>query len=441
VSGESNHIDEIIRQKFEAFEPAPPPGVWDKIKKALDIKGSPGSKGPVVFTILTLTSLIITLFFIFTNLNNIPSGNPETEKNLSKDYSWSEPFIDNYSGVDATYSDAVPSSEINTFYDFENYYPLDKGSGTNDDPPPVSSISMKAKKRVNKAKAFERFTENNNITGSSKQIRKSIEGAPVLNGSFITITSEQESSLFKRQHVIRPAQDYHREKDHYLSFGFDFVPEATMYPGDRLNLSGQSYMLGVTYGISNLYIKSGIGLRNVKDIGDYSLQYNKYLGNYEHVYEVTFDSTDQGIMPTYHTFTVDVYDSIDHVTIGQQTVRNTYLEIPILFGYRKELGKLSFHIHAGPNISVLTGRESLPTNYPEEQIRIVKSQQSLSSRMKINWQIMAGAGIDYQLTNRLNLTIEPVFRYYLSPEFKDTGSTGNGFGFGLRTGISYSISK
>jgi hypothetical protein len=335
----------------------------------------------------------------------------------------------------------VPEAKRNAVYDFENYSPPDEISMTPDDPPPAEKISIKQRKKAARVRSFERFGGTGEIPVTTSQDRQTIDESAILGSNPIAMDKNTEVSLNMRKSGIRPGKDYHKKKDHDISIGFDFLPEATNYPTDRMNLSGQSYMLGITYGVSNLYIKTGLGLRSVKDKGDYSLHYNKYLGNYEHVYEVTFDSTDQGIMPTYHTFTVDVYDSIDHVTIGQQTVRNSYLEIPVLFGYRKNLGKVSFHIHAGPNISLLMGRESMPANYPEEQIRIVNSQQNLSTRRNINWQIMVGAGIDYHLTDRLNLTLEPVFRYYISPEFKDSGNTGNSFGFGLRTGISYSISK
>jgi hypothetical protein len=442
VSGESNHIDEIIRRKFENFEPAPPPETWGKIQKALDPASGTGSSGPVVFTVLTLLSLIITLFFIVTNLTDIPVANPGSGQNSSSDISWSEPLIDNYSDIGNTYSDAIPAAGNNPVYDFGNHQPS-TGPVSNEiyENPPVTSQTMIRKDRkADKARAFERFGDQDTKSTFKREDRYEIDGPAMLVGAQVSGTQDNIFNPDSRKQARWSGYDYRRKKDHYFTVGFDFIPEITNYSNDQLKITGQSYMIGLTYGFSNVYIKSGIGLRNARDKGEYSIQYNKYLGNYEHVYEVTFDSTDQGVVPTYHTFTVDVYDSIDHVIAGEQTINNRYLEIPLLFGYKKDLGKLSIHVHGGPNVSILTSKDSRPSNYPEEQIRIIDSQQDIETRMKVSWQLMVGAGIDYELTDRLNLTMEPVFRYYVSPEF-NTGNKGSAFGFGFRTGISYTISK
>ena len=439
MSGESNHIDELIRQKFEGFEPAPPPSAWKKIRKQLDSGASPGNSGPVVFTILTITSLIITLFFIFTNLKDIPVGDPLPDEFTSENYSWSEPYIDNYEGPVKSYSNSLHTSDGNAFYDFRNYVAPDENetAPVEQKQNNISTITVGKKKRIEKTGSFSRFTAD-----PEKKSERSSLGDPSMIRSNILKTNSVSGLQLKSGEI--PASinfDYRRENNHSLKIAFEFLPEVSNYSNENPNLTGQGYHLSLTYGISNLYLKTGIGLRNIKEQGNYTIHYNKYLGNYEHVYNVTFDSTDNGVTPTYHTFTVDVYDSIEHVRIGEEKIKNRYLDIPLLFGYEKDFGRLSLHIHAGPNISVLLGRNATTINYPEEQIRIVKAQQELVSRKKINWQVMAGAGIDYRLTNRLDLTIEPVFRYYLSPEFRQNNSNGSGFGFGLRTGISYTISK
>jgi len=439
VSGESNHIDELIRQKFEGFEPAPPPSAWKKIRKQLDPGGSPGKSGPVVFTLLTITSLVITLFFIFINLKDMPVEDRFPDESSTENYSWSEPYIDNYEGPEKSYTNSLHTSDGDAFYDFRNYVAPDENEvkPVEQTQNNTSTTTVSNNKRIEKARNFNRFDGN-----AEKRNERNSLGGPSMISSNILKTNR--TSRLQLQAGEMPAAinfDYRRENDHRLKIAFEFLPEVSNYSNEKPNLTGQGYHLSLTYGISNLYLKTGIGLRNIREKGNYTVHYNKYLGNYEHVYNVTFDSTENGVIPNYHTFTVDVYDSIEHVRIGEAKIKNRYLDIPLLFGYEKDFGRLSLHIHAGPNISVLLGRNATTINYPEEQIRIVRARQDLSSRKKINWQIMAGAGIDYRLTNRLELSIEPVFRYYLSPEFKQNNSNGNGFGFGLRTGISYSISK
>lgn len=440
MSGESNHIDELIRQKFEGFEPEPPPSAWKKIRKQLEPGASPGNSGPVVFTILTVTSLIITLFFIFTNLKDMPVEDPFHDEFSTENSSWSEPYIDNYERPEKSYSNSPHTSDGNAFYDFRNYVAPDD----DDEAKPVdqkqnsaSTITVGKKKKIEKAGTFSRFADNSEGRGAVG----TLSGHEMISSGLLKTNYSKGLKLNDHMFNRSAGFEYRKEKDHSLKVAFEFLPEVANYSNENPNLTGQGYHLSLTYGISNIYLKTGIGLRNLKEKGNFTIHYNEYLGNYEHVYNVTFDSTENGVIPTYHTFTVDVYDSIEHVKIGEEKIKSRYLDIPILFGYKKDFGRLSLHVHAGPNISVLLGRNATTINYPEEQIRIVKAQQDLASRKKINWQIMAGAGIDYRLTNRIDLTIEPVFRYYLSPEFKQNNSNGNGFGFGLRTGISYTISK
>lgn len=438
MSGESNHIDEIIRRKFESFEPAPPAGAWDRIRAALDSAG-PSSKGPAVFTILTVISLIIALFFIVTNINEAPAFGPRFSPETNDDYSWSESFIDNYSGYGDSYSDAHSPADKQGFYDFQNYGPAgdEIGDGNPIDHVAARPILVRNNNRIEKARSFERFESDGNHNPERQD--HMIPGAKRIGSNRIAVDEKGISPAIRKQGKAG-WNDYHKTTDHDLRIGFEFLPEGANYPSDRLNVANQSYHLSLTYGISNLYLKTGIGVRSMKDKGEYTLEYNKYLGNYQHVYEVTFDSTENGIVPTYHTFNVDVYDTVNHVRIGESAIRSHYLDIPLLIGYRKDFGKFALHIHAGPNVSFLMGREAATANYPEEQIRILNRQQYVPARMKVNWQLMAGAGIDYHLTDRFDLSIEPAFRYYLSPEFSDSKTQG-GIGFGLRVGLSYSISK
>ena len=54
-----NNIDEIIRKKFESFEPAPPSHIWDEVSKGIDSKTTllPFSKRWVVGALIALLSI------------------------------------------------------------------------------------------------------------------------------------------------------------------------------------------------------------------------------------------------------------------------------------------------------------------------------------------------------------------------------------------------
>jgi hypothetical protein len=188
------------------------------------------------------------------------------------------------------------------------------------------------------------------------------------------------------------------------------------------------------------YLQSGIGLRTGSDRGDLRIDYNKYLGSYEDVYDVTFDSTENGIVLNYHTETVDVYDTVPYYSVSESKANYAYLDIPLLLGHEWSFNKMSLYIHAGPSFSLYLGRKTLQADFPEENIRILNESPQIPSREQINWQIMAGAGINYSLTDRLGLSLEPTFRYYLTNDFnKQQLNTRHPYAFGVRAGLIYQI--
>jgi hypothetical protein len=58
----------------------------------------------------------------------------------------------------------------------------------------------------------------------------------------------------------------------------------------------------------------------------------------------------------------------------------------------------------------------------------------------VNWQLMMGAGFDYQIAEKFNFSLEPTFRFALKPEFKlPDGTKANTTSFGIRAGLNYNF--
>ena len=177
------------------------------------------------------------------------------------------------------------------------------------------------------------------------------------------------------------------------------------------------------------------GLPTIRGIPNIS--YNKFLGTYEDVYLVTFDSTENGIIPTYYTETVEVFDTIDHYSVTETHSNYTYLEVPVMLGYSFDLGKVSFFAKAGPAVSFLVGSK-MPVQSPEEGARIVNVDYQVPARSQVNWQLMLGAGIDYQLSDKMSFSLEPTYRYALKSEYNLSGNEKAGANsFGVRLGLNY----
>jgi hypothetical protein len=236
-------------------------------------------------------------------------------------------------------------------------------------------------------------------------------------------------------------EDYVKASQPIWSLGLYFNPDITFYPSDNLS-NGLNYSLQVLPKLcfNQWYLQSGIGLRTGGDRGDLHINYNKYLGSYEDVYEVTFDSTANGVIPTYHTQAVDVYDTLPYYSVAESKVSFAYLDMPLLVGREWKLNKVSFYLHAGPAFSVLLGRSSPQPDYPEENIRILNESPQIPAREQFNWQIVAGAGLNYSLDEKISLSLEPTFRYYLTQDYdKHSLNTRHPYSFGVRAGLIYRI--
>jgi hypothetical protein len=48
-----------------------------------------------------------------------------------------------------------------------------------------------------------------------------------------------------------------------------------------------------------------------------------------------------------------------------------------------------------------------------------------------------GMGMEYNISNKLSLNLEPTFRYYLNPFSVTTGSFVHPYTFGIFSGVSY----
>ncbi|HNQ83118.1 MAG TPA: hypothetical protein PKM34_05705, partial [Bacteroidales bacterium] len=65
MAEEFKHIDEIIRQKFDNFEPEPPLHVWENIKSSLPKDPAPPSSPGILLPIIVTISLIIFIAGLF----------------------------------------------------------------------------------------------------------------------------------------------------------------------------------------------------------------------------------------------------------------------------------------------------------------------------------------------------------------------------------------
>lgn len=466
-----NNIDDLFRDKFEDFEVDPPEYIWDNVRSRVGKTNGhgrkPGIPGSGISGIILLTIAIgIASFFFFSNFNGISEETPLGEQNADRSQS---PVL---------IADNSPEPAIST---------LKKNSPAVSNEIPAPDKSKKDDRKERKAEKKSKIRGSNAKRNSSviispeftADIQPSREAKKPLTvnareAGLLAVTSPQQPlpvmskpSSVLPEHGITPVEitladqaetgpdmirgqeapateepgmkgirsDY--GADGRWVFGLYFTPEMIIYPSDD-QLKNYSYSLDVnaSYKFGNYFMQSGLGLARNHEQGNSFIDYNKYLGSYEDVYDVTFDSTANGIVPVYHTETVFVYDSISHVVITPSKRYFTYLQVPLFIGYGETSKRFGWFVKGGPSLSFLVHEDIPSSQLADSKARIINVENELPGRISTHWQFIVSTGVTYKLGSRLSLSMEPMFRYYINSVYEqDKLNTKHPFSVGLRTGF------
>jgi hypothetical protein len=429
---EFDHIDELIRQKFEGFEPVPPESVWEKVNAGIT-PDAPAPKGgrftpPIITGLIVLVGLISLLFLVTRVESTLPgaqAGSRElayTANRLANNATSSDQQLDE--AENTSLNTAVSQIPVRKPFDG---MPADASSYTDTYPAEYGTSEVNSHKAAARAEG-QRFSEN-----AHRMDAKS--------GHQLAENNMAPSELNSRQVRIRQtADDYAAPVNPMWSVGAYFNPEVSFNSADESNSLDYSFQALPRLTLGNWYVQSGLGIRIGGDHGNAIVSYNKYLGSYDDVYEVTFDSTENGLVPTYHTQKVDVYDTIPYYSISQTNIRYTYLDIPLLVGHEWNFNRFSLSVHAGPALSLLAGRSAPVTDYPDERIRILSESPQIPARETMNWQLTAGAGFNYRVSDNISFSLEPTFRYFLSGQYEESEfNSRQPYSIGIRAGLIYKI--
>jgi opacity protein-like surface antigen len=439
-----NHIDQIIRQKFENFEPEPPVQVWDNIRSGIKKNPPPPSSSGFVMPVIVAISLLIFVagllhHFYFDNsisalqkadaskLSVQKAGIVSTGSTTTSDLTLQEEFYQTPSEViTSNISSESPDQAIQLGQ--QPVIPVREAFGQ----------TYAGDRKQKKAKNNPSIAAN---SGSRSGAWKPGLVQALAAGELRYADAVKYDLSLRDIRKLSGYQENARHNRPDWSIGIYFNPEVTSCQEKSIeNTVSYSASILPQMSFNRFFIQSGINMRFTHDKGNYAVDYNRYLGTYEHVDKITFDSTENGVIPTYYTHTVEVYDTVNHYAISETKANYTYLEIPLLVGYRYKIGKFSIFVKAGPAASFLVIKNVPAAGYPEDKARIINVDYQIPARSTVSWQLMMGAGFDYQLADKFSFSLEPTFRYALKPEYSlPDGARGNTTSFGIRAGLNYNF--
>ncbi len=448
MKNNEQHINDLLKQKFEGFAPQPPAEVWEGIAAALDKEVVPlwyHKTWVKVFALLLGVVIFSGILRLLTQTNDngkfpdpVSSVNTETpvvsteSDNYVPDKTTVKPLPDkdkkpqkekvtqNNQPVSSAPSDKVQSAYVNT-----------TGNSKNISHKKQPEEKQKSKVTVVQSKKQTPAPNRDDLlaTLNAKTIELTTLPLPLLKED----RKQTENEVQKN----KP----HRSKNGNLALGFYFTPGFVAADYDSLTIqNGYAINIKPVYYINDhWFIRPGIGVQYSRDKGFVKADYMSWdlLGSYEDVIDVTFDTVNGEVIPLYHTQKTDVYDSIRHITLSEETNRYLYLNTSLVFGYHNHKGKLGWSFYAGGGVNfVLYNKRDLPV---EEDVTYISLKYNLPERHSPQYLLTLGAGVDYAIAKKWLVTVEPEYRYFIN------GINGGGkyndplSGIGLRFGFVYTL--
>ncbi len=336
------NTDDLIRDKFESYAPTPPPHVWPEVEKSIESK-TPlipvGTKRIIGAAAILLLAASIYFF------NPFEIGGDTTDENMI------------FPDTEETTILPVEESKVEESPAEEEVVVKKKPKTRNRKPeiavvdePPAETDQFEIKEH--KSEFGSGFIGSMNMKHTDFELSTitRFEG-PITRSNFEETDDEEDQ---ENEGIVIPET----EKTRYGSWkiALNIWPELTMSNIDSVEVLN-SFNLNVepTYLFSkHWFVRSGIGGSYVRDRGFARMKYvvKEYMGSYEDVYDVTFDTVNGNIIPTYYTKTVEVWDSVPHVVVTSVTNKYIYLHVPLLLGYssNNESSPFNWYAYAGPVI-------------------------------------------------------------------------------------------
>lgn len=236
----------------------------------------------------------------------------------------------------------------------------------------------------------------------------------------------------------------YRGTNTYFSASVYVAPEVTEYTRPASSSRENNYLIGAAaaYHTSRYMVQAGVEVSHFNDLGDYMVNMSTYdsVGYYHGVGGFVIDPENPDSV-IFQTHTVTVWDSVEHHSHQQTRNQYTYLQFPVLFGYKAmESGIFSAHIKAGPSFSFLLNKQEPDLNFSRPDATIQGIDNYTLPRLNTSIQVLVSLSLQFQITEQLGILAEPTYRYYVNPVYDVNGeSLKNPYSIGVRGGIYFNF--
>ncbi|PKP49973.1 MAG: hypothetical protein CVT94_03255 [Bacteroidetes bacterium HGW-Bacteroidetes-11] len=444
MKDERNNIDDLFREGLSDLNPPPPPDVWTRVDAALPPSGSAPVSVPMGkrwiltgFGGLLITSIALLWFFnarINTETENVDSpASPRQSAEVSIPTIEEKPVSDNTKS--AVNPQKSSPNRIVTESKVQNISQADKSSTAER----ISHGAVNIKGEEETQTFVAETSANNNASQSTNELE-----LLDLRSDFTNWLSSRTSAEIVAENS--PAFDLR-----YKNSGNPLLPEPTSIPliggayasWDMIYYGNdhrkQSRSAGLSLGTFKgpWEFETGIAYAISDDNGRFDINYSSYdsIGFYNKVVSFSPDLQNPGRI-LFNTVIEGVYDSIGHNIQTKTSNSYTYLQIPLMAGYRVYANRfLTISLKAGPVFSLMIGSDEQQASFSQENASLQSISDLSPDRVSANWQVAASLGVGLRLSRRFTLLAEPTYKSYLRPVYQNTRTKPQSIG--IKTGLLY----
>jgi hypothetical protein len=488
-----NDFDDLFRQRFDEFQKDPPENVWNKIQSGIKVAGIgnfshplPGSLGYLIYPSVGLLILaLLSLLLInsnetankFSGLNrNINGSLKKSELTLANQNFDNIIVINNNKQISIHETQSLPVNNGIATIDNQN---LNKNQTEktgevikNQHSEDLTLIQSDVFEPVNNSEPVivaqsDPVLELNPIISEIIQQQNNTSGPPNIsenqNQTQLPIHDENNlpsnnqttkdttlnTNLTQTNNKPDPQHDYGKNANIYI--GLKSIPDLSFY-----NSSGKSHMgygaeLSLGYQFKHFTIQTGAGLMFDKENVNYLADYKTYqatdqyqLVTYYVVDTIPVYQNDSLIgylyRPTFHTTTVEIFDSVGNKENLTTEIRYTTLNIPFTIGYTWNVKKWGLSLKMGGVYSLMLGKKESEIQLSDPDANITSIDRLNPLRTRQQWSLIFSPSVDYCITHDISVGIEPYFRY----TFQSGSNAGKTLGLkpyamGLKTGITFNF--
>ena len=443
-----NDLDKLFSEGLEDLKEEPSENSWKKIAAGIAVTTTVSSSliasifKPIIWTISS-AAMVSALVLLNPSSENIKNANKIAQKEINdKDGISAMPLLSSV-------------TEIPTNFPFENN--ISKINSVNENNLQNNNITLNniAETFVNKShpnyyNELQASEANVNIENSQDENKvfsktdvlqkmKLLQTSPI-NYDFannIGALSLKNSNPFDDNYVIPT----------WFSLGFNMGCDFLKFniPGIESTVPSFNTELDFAFHFGDLYLSLGSNLTSFLVNNNYSYTITHSEGS---KYSDS-NSTSKMDIPIKSDRPVDIgrinfsyaYDSVNIVYNKNFKNKYSFIEIPLTFGFQKDLRRVSFYAESGFAFSFLVKNKTLDIEKfeQEEGINPVSWEVNTFEQNKKIQSFIFKAGVMYNTNYNLSFGLEPVYRYGLSPFYYGEKKTDSPVSFGIRAKLYYKL--